>query len=81
MTFIRVIAKALRRRSNIFTNKLFRVIPSRIESILCSFRVIFFVILKLFFGHHKTTIITNQITVLNVLIDMLCILMLIFPES
>lgn len=71
MIFIRMITEAFRRRSYVLTNNFICIIPSCIQPILWQFRIILFILFILFFTHHHASIVTNQITILYILIYML----------
>lgn len=64
-----MITKTFRRMTYRFTEHSIRVIPRSVHSILCQLSVILSILIELLLTHHYTSIISHQIAVLNVLIN------------
>jgi hypothetical protein len=69
--FIEMIAKTLGCRPNILAGFTIGVWPCGIEPIFRKCLMLFLILLKFLFRHHDPTIITYNIAILNVRIDML----------
>jgi len=71
MVFVRMVTKAFGRRPHVFAGNSIRVVPSVVKPVFCFLGVVFFILGEFLLRHHHSAIVSNQITVLLVLIDML----------
>ena len=75
-----MVAEAFWGEADIFASQRFRIVPCGIYSVFCFFRIIFFVLGELLLTHDESSIVSNQITVLYVFIDMLGVHIFLFAE-
>ena len=70
MGLVGVVAETFGRWSHIFAGQSFRVIEGGVYPISCFLCIIFPILVKLLLAHYETSIISNQIAIFNILIDM-----------